>query len=111
MDGVSKGAVEEFPTEAALSELDDKNDTEPFLGVEVEIRATDRDKRGKGWAGIIHEDGFKRLPMDLYPTIDPEIVASAKIVRADVLVEYTPTKDGTQKPVRFHLLVVHEVLS
>lgn len=104
---VSSAAVGEFPSEAALTELDEAPEVEPFPDVEIEIRATDRDKRGIGWAGIIRAEGFKRMPMRLYPTIDTETLAAAKVVRGDVLVEYRQTDGGEPEPERFHLLALH----
>ena len=109
-DGISSKTVADFPSEAALSDLDEASDAEPFQNVEVEVRATDRDKRGTGWAGIIREEGFKRLPMKLYPTVDAGAVADAQLIRGDVLVEYKSVAGVEAKPVRFHLLAIHEVI-
>ncbi len=109
---ISKETVDDFPNEAALSDLQEEAEPEPFTRVKVEIRATDRDWQKKGWYGIIREDGFpgKRSSMILYPTVDANALAESHTVLADVLVEWDEAS-SERKLKRFHLLTVHDQLA
>lgn len=98
-------AIREFPGDAALEAVDDSS----MLDVEgaiIEIRAMDRDRSKTGWsARIWRDDRFpKRLPMDLYPTVNAEALASHHFVNANLIVEGERTPDGNFRPRRIHLI-------
>lgn len=107
---ISRGAVEEFPAEAELAE-DDNVPSLPLTNVRVEILALDRQKRGTGWAARFPDKEVEasRITMDLYPTIPLDALATAIIVRADVLVEFKMGTGGP-KPSRIHMLALHDIL-
>ena len=103
-------ALQEFPNDADLSSVDDSTviDVE---GATIDIRGTDRDKINTGWgAVIVGDERFpKRLPMDLYPTVDPEELAQHQQVNANLAIECERRPDHTLKPKRIHLLSFEEI--
>lgn len=109
---ISEETVRKFPSEAALSELGSDSEPEPYTGVRVEIRATDRDWQRRGWYGIVREDGFpdQRVSMVLYPTVDANALADSHLVRADILAEWDDADAEEPRLLRFHVLAVHERL-
>lgn len=98
-------ALAEFPSDADLKSVDDSTviDVE---GVTIDIRGTDRDKINTGWgAVVIGDESFpKRLPMDLYPTVNPEVLALHQQVKANLAIECERRPDNSLKPKRIHLL-------
>lgn len=100
--------VADFPNEVALAELDDDNVPIPIDRGLIKLRALDRDKSDRGWAGSLTSEILKtkRLPLKLYPTIDREYLASLKEVSAEAIVECKMMDDGSLKPKRIHLLKV-----
>lgn len=102
---IQPAALAEFPSDADLKNVDDSAviDVE---GASIDIRGTDRDKINSGWGAIIlGDDRFKkRLPMDLYPTVNPEELARYQNVTANLAVECERTADNKLKPKRIHLL-------
>ena len=98
-------ALAEFPSDADLKGVDDSRiiDVEGAL---IDIRGTDRDKNNSGWGAVIlNDERFpKRLPMDLYPTINPEGLAKYQQVTANLAVECERRPDDSLKPKRIHLL-------
>ena len=101
---ISKEVVAELPSGAELAEFDDSRNVD-LANVRLDIRATDRDSH-KHWAGkVIGDRRFKkRLPMDIYPTVDVAKLAEEQVVIADLMVEGETTEDGKFKPKRLHLL-------
>lgn len=101
---ISAEALREFPTDADLAGIDDRKNID-VEGAKLEIRATDRDKKKTGWsAKIIGDDRFpKRLPMDLYPTIDAGDLASHHFVKANLFVECEKVPGDGLKPKRIHI--------
>lgn len=106
---ISPETIAEYPTDAELAEIDVKRNLD-IPGATVEIRATDKDHSKSGWAGkIVGDRRFpRRLPMDLYPTVDAEALARFDQVRADVILEGLAQEDGTFKAKRIHILNVLE---
>lgn len=106
---IEAAALAEFPSDADLKSVDDSKiiDVE---GATIDIRGTDRDKINTGWgAVIIGDDRFpKRLPMDLYPTVNPEELAQHQEVRANLAVECERRADNSLRPKRIHLLSFEE---
>lgn len=102
-------AISEFPSDADLKAVDDSTiiDVE---GASIDIRGTDRDRINTGWGAIIVGDKRfpKRLPMDLYPTVNPEELAKYQKVRANLAVECERNPDNNLKPKRIHLLSFEE---
>lgn len=106
---IEADALAEFPSDADLKNVDDSTiiDVE---GAKIDIRGTDRDKINTGWgAVIIGDERFpKRLPMDLYPTVNPEDLAQHQEVIANLAVECERRPDNSLKPKRIHLLSFEE---
>ncbi|MEY8842901.1 hypothetical protein AB9K41_28035 [Cribrihabitans sp. XS_ASV171] len=102
---VTSEAIQEFPSDADIAAVNDSVNID-VEGAHVDIRGTDRDKHKQGWhAAIIDDDRFtRRMPMDLYPTVDPEALANHRSVRANLVVECERMADGKLKPKRIHLL-------
>ena len=102
---ISADALKEFPNDAELRAVADSANID-VDAASIEIRATDRDKSKMGWSAVIQGDERfpKRLPMDLYPTIDSENLAEHHFVKADLIVECERRADGSLKPKRIHLL-------
>jgi len=102
-------ALAEFPSDADLKAVDDSTviDVE---GAIIDIRGTDRDKINTGWGAIVVGDERfpKRLPMDLYPTVNPEDLAQHQKVRANLAIECERRADNSLKPKRIHLLSFEE---
>lgn len=109
---VSQAAIEEFPNEAALADLGRETEIEPYAGVVLAIRATDRDKRAQGWAGILEVDGLekRRVPVTLYPTIDVASLAQCERARVDAMAEFKDIGEDERLLIRIHVIVVHECL-
>jgi hypothetical protein len=108
---VSPAAIAEFPNEAALADLGRDTEIEPYPNVVLEIRATDRDKRAQGWAGILEVEGLeRRVPITLFPTIDMATLAQCRRARVDTMVETKAIGDDERVPVRIHVITVHECL-
>ncbi|MAM13039.1 MAG: hypothetical protein CML23_21825 [Rhizobiaceae bacterium] len=104
---ISEETLREYPTDSELSEIDESKNLD-LAGVVLDIRAMDKDKSSTGWAAIIvGDDRFKtRLPMDLYPTVDPASVAKKDRVTADITIEGERKPDGSFKAKRIHLLKI-----
>lgn len=106
---INSEALAEFPSDADLESVDDSRiiDVE---GASIDIRGTDRDKINTGWGAVILGDERfpKRLPMDLYPKVDPEELAKYQIVKANLAVECEKRPDNSLKPKRIHLLSFEE---
>ncbi|MDQ0564979.1 hypothetical protein GRI55_09495 [Erythrobacter citreus] len=98
-------AITEYPNEADLQGLEDTTIL-PLPNQQIEIRATDRDSLKTGWkARIIGQADIERkMPMDLYPTVDADALADHKMVVADIAVEFAREKGGSLRPKRIHLL-------
>lgn len=108
---ISAEAVGEFPSEAALSELEDAPETEVLPNAVLEVRAMDRDKRNQGWAGKLHVDGLdRRAPLTLYPTVDASSLSACSRALVDVLVEFKPAPGEHRIVSRIHVLKVHRCL-
>ena len=97
--------IAEFPSDIELQQLDDTRNID-VVGATIDIRAVDRDRTKTGWAAKISGDRrFKRrLPMDLFPTVDHDELAKYERVIADVIVQGERRADGTFAPKRIHLI-------
>lgn len=102
---IESDALAEFPSDADLKAVDDSTIID-IEGAMLDIRGTDRDKINTGWGAIIiNDDRFpKRLPMDLYPTVNPEQLAKYQQVKANLAIECERRPNQTLKPKRIHLL-------
>ncbi len=107
---INSQALAEFPCDAELKAVDDST-TIDVADAKIDIRGTDRDKINSGWgAVIIGDERFpKRLPMDLYPTVDPEELARHQQVIANLLIECERRADKSLKPKRIHLISFEEL--
>lgn len=106
---ISPETLEEYPSDSELAEIDDSKNIDVPNAV-LDIRAVDRDKNNTGWAAVIIGDKRfkKRLPMDLYPTINAETLAKKERVTGDLIIEGERKSDGTFRPKRIHLLSVKD---
>lgn len=106
---IGPDTLAEFPSDAELAAVDDSTviDVE---GATIDIRGTDRDKINTGWgAVVVGDERFpKRLPMDLYPTVDPDHLAQYQEVKANLAIECERKADNSLKPKRIHLLSFEE---
>jgi hypothetical protein len=107
---VSREAVDAFP--ALLTQADLEHDTVPLHipRGHLVIRATDRDKSDKGWAGRLVSGDLKtkRLPLRLAPGLDAEALSRLDEVEVEAYLESRFTDTGSTKPLRIH---VYRVLS
>lgn len=104
---ISREAVEEVPTEASIDPADDR-DMEPWTDIAISLRALDLDRRESGWFGLMQVAGEEqtRLPISIYPTIDPETLHGVSEFNADILLESRRDEGGDWKPRRIHVLNV-----
>ena len=105
---ISAQTVADFPDAIALAELDDDIVPVHLPRATLHIRATDRDKTDKGWAGRIECEDVrtKRLPIRLAPGIDPDRLAGLHEPEVEAFLESRFKEDGTTKPVRIHVFRV-----
>lgn len=101
-------AVAAFPSAAALADMEDDMVPTHFDSAVLHIRATDRDKADKGWAGILVADNLKtkRLPVKLYPTVDRIALAHLDSAAVEALLESRVLEDGDMRPAKIHILRV-----
>lgn len=101
--------IAEFPSEVALAELEDDTVPIPVPMGEIRLRAVDRDKSERGWAGVLTSENLKtkRLPVRLYPTVDREMLASLDHATVEAIVECVQQDGGGLKPKRIHILSIH----
>ncbi len=101
--------LSEFPSDADLKNVDDSTIID-LEGARIDIRGTDRDKINTGWGAVIlNDDRFtKRMPMDLYPTVNPEDLAKHQEVTANLAIECERRPDNSLKSKRIHLLSFEE---
>jgi hypothetical protein len=107
-EGISPGAVEEFPREVDLEMLDDEL-ADPHENVEIEFHQQDRDKSKTGWA--VHIPGLyeKRLRAQVFPTVETEKLWGVLRARADIIVVHKRTDDGERQPVMVHIVNVRGI--
>lgn len=106
---LNEQGIAEYPNDSELSEIDDSRNLD-IPSATLDIRATDKDRNNSGWAAIIVGDKRfkKRLPMDLYPTVDATVLARMDRVRGDIVVEGERNAQGVFRPKRIHLLNVKQ---
>ena len=102
---ISQATLDEYPSDAELLEIDETRNID-IPNARLQIRATDRDRTKSGWGAIIvgNKQFKKRLPMDLYPTVNGDELAKLDVVIADIVVEGDTKLDGSFKAKRIHLL-------
>jgi len=72
---------------AAFS-MDQDEYTDELNDVDLQIRATDRDKKSSGWSGVIPNIVKTRVKLTLAEGIDPNRLANHASIRANVVVHY-----------------------
>ncbi|MER9748425.1 hypothetical protein [Mesorhizobium sp. M0140] len=102
--------IDEYPIDSELQEIDDSRNVDISNAI-LDIRATDKDRNNSGWAAVIIGDRrFKRrMPMDLYPTVDAIALAKLERVVGDIVVEGERNTAGVFKGKRIHLISVKEL--
>lgn len=105
---ISSQTVADFPDAIALADLEDDVVPLHLPRATLHIRATDRDKIDKGWAGWIEsgEVRTKRLAIRLAPGLDPDKLAELHEPEVEAVLESRFKEDGTTKPVRIHVFRV-----
>ncbi|WP_157619376.1 hypothetical protein [Skermanella stibiiresistens] len=103
---IGRDVTRSFPDEIALAEFDDDSDVQHFPEATLEIRATDRDKVDRGWAGKLSHHGMstKRLTVRLYPTVDRDVLAATDAAQVEAILEFKQDSNGQSKPVCIHVL-------
>jgi hypothetical protein len=103
---ISSDSVADFPAAIALADLEDDVVPVHLPNARLHIRATDRDKTDKGWAGWIETDDLKtrRLPVRLAPGVDPEALAEMHEPSVEAFLESRFKDDGATKPLRIHVV-------
>lgn len=71
--------------------------TENYTDIDVQIRATDRDKN-TGWYAVIDQIVTSRVRLELPEDIDLNKLANNATIRANVTVEYDLKQNGSRKP-------------
>lgn len=106
LDPISADDVADFPSDVALADF--AEDTVPisFENAQLHLRATDRDKHDSGWAGTLETKHLttKRLPVKLYPTVNPDKLANIASAQVEAILESKIKEDGGLKPYRIHVL-------
>ena len=87
---VSSEIIAELPDKV---EMEDAPIIKNFKDIDVQIRATDRDK-DSGWAAIIEGVVERRVRLILPADINKDSLANNKTVRADVSVQFKISKTG-----------------
>lgn len=103
---IPASTIADFPSDIALAEIGDDTVPLPFNDATLRLRAIDKDKSDRGWAGILEADGIKtkRLPVRLYPTIDREALAKMDTAHVEALLESKIDDEGRTTPKRIHIL-------
>lgn len=106
LEAISRETVAEFPTDVIMADLDKDTVPIPIARAHLRIRATDRDKPDKGWAGKIENDDIqtKRLPLVLSPAVSPDEIAALETAEVEAVLESKLTDDGRTKPYRIHVM-------
>lgn len=71
--------------------------TEDYDDIDVQIRATDRDKN-TGWYAVIDQIVPSGVRLELPDDIDLNMLANNATIRANVTIEYDLKKNGSRKP-------------
>lgn len=75
-----------------------------YKDVDLEIRASDRDKSSTGWAGVVRDLFDRRVRLVLSPGVSAHDLANKFHVRADVIVVSRPDPKGnTLQPVQIYV--------
>lgn len=78
---ISESYISQLPEQA----VDEPDETEEqHFDIDLEVRATDRDSRTQGWAGVINGLADRRLPMEIMDEVDVNRLVKNTTVRADV---------------------------
>lgn len=99
--GDSTNAIEPFSRKTLRQlpkkvEIKDFPITEPLKDIDVQIRATDRDK-STGWYGIIDGKVERRVKLILPSDVDRDSIANNATIRADVTIHYKINKKGERE--------------
>jgi len=106
---IDSDALAEFPSDAELKTVDDSTIID-LEGLQLTLGEQIGTKINTGWgAVVVGDERFpKRLPMDLYPTVNPEHLAQYQNVKANLAIECERGADNSLKPKRIHLLSFEE---
>lgn len=104
---IPPGVLDEYPNDSELAEIDESKNID-LPDVVLDIRAIDRDKSSTGWAAVLvgNKQFKKRLPMELYPTVNGEELAKLQTVRADTIISGDRRPDGSFKAKKIHLIKI-----
>jgi hypothetical protein len=96
------------PTSVSIDNDDDR-EMVPLPNITIKLRALDLDRRETGWYGVVSTADVDqvRLPISLYPTINPESLEGATEITADIILESRRDDDGEWHPRRIHVVNIH----
>ncbi len=109
--GVTGGGAEIAPETVAAAPAalngdsgEDLEAQESYTDQRIVVHATDKDSHKSGWAGHLPGIWEKRLPMRLFPAIDPKSVFGKDEIVGDVIVVSKKNLDGDYIPYVFHVV-------
>lgn len=78
----------------SLPESEDNETIEDYNNVEIEIRATDRDKTKTGWAVVVPRLGSKRIRMQVDRRVDIETLSRERTIVGNITVMFRSNKEN-----------------
>ena len=99
--------VSAAPQNLALDPDDEREAQETYPQQAIVIHATDIDSHKTGWAGHLPGIWERRLPMRLFPAIDPKDIFGKTEVSGDVMVISKKNLEGDFVPYVFHVLRIY----
>ena len=106
---IEQKAIDEVPSQVDLK-LEEEERYYVLYDAIVDIHASDRDYKKRGWYAVIEDVLKEHLKMELYPIIDPETIYGKTKIIADVIVVTKKDEHGEYKPKMYHLINVKEIL-
>lgn len=104
---ISKEAIAECPGDIDFA-IQEDTDQYPLQGVEIDIRALDKDRKKTGWAAVVKDVTKKRLKMQIYPTIDVKKVIGKERIKGDIIVSNKRDDGGSFQPNAYFLVGLDE---
>lgn len=103
---ISRETVREVPTDADIEMAEEEPTMTPIQNVSIRIRAMDLDRRDHGWYGIIgiEEYADTRLPITLYPNINPAVLEGKTSITANIFVESEKNDNDEYIAKRIHVI-------
>lgn len=103
---IAPETVAAAPLGPVADDMDNNETQESYTDQIIVIHATDLDSHKTGWAGHLPGIWEKRVPMRLFPAIDPHLLFGKAEVTGDVIVVSKKNQDGDYIPYVFHVIGV-----